>query len=172
MEPKPDLTKAAVCGLFCPSCTVYIATHEEPERLTRLATLMHKTEDEIRCDGCRSDRRTAYCGTCVMVRCAMEKGVEFCGACPEYPCEELKKFQAAMPHRIELWEMQQRICEAGWKAWFAEQHKHYSCPDCGVINSAYDLKCRKCGADPGSEYAAQHADRIREGMKKIGMDLT
>ena len=34
---KPDKTLAAVCGLYCEACSLYIATKEDPARLTALA---------------------------------------------------------------------------------------------------------------------------------------
>ena len=42
-ENEPNITLAAVCGLFCPSCTVYIASNEDPDRLARQAKSMNKT---------------------------------------------------------------------------------------------------------------------------------
>ena len=51
-----DKKLAAVCGLFCPSCTVYIATHEEPERLRIRAKRSGLATEELMCDGCRADR--------------------------------------------------------------------------------------------------------------------
>ncbi|RLB27502.1 MAG: hypothetical protein DRG87_11295 [Deltaproteobacteria bacterium] len=55
----------------------------------------------------------AYCDTCKMSACAQEKGLDFCAECEEYSCSALKEFQAAMPHRIELWQAQVRIKEVG-----------------------------------------------------------
>jgi len=37
---------SAVCGLFCPSCSVFIATKEDPERLKRLAITLNQTIEE------------------------------------------------------------------------------------------------------------------------------
>lgn len=34
---KPDKTLAAVCGLYCEACTLFIATKEDPARLKGLA---------------------------------------------------------------------------------------------------------------------------------------
>ena len=99
---QPDKRLAAVCGLFCPACTVYIATHEDSERLKLLAERMGQSVEATRCEGCRSEVRNSYCKSCAKVSCAAGKGIDFCGACDEYPCQELKDFQALMPHRSEL----------------------------------------------------------------------
>jgi hypothetical protein len=55
-----------------------------------------------------------------MMKCSTEKGIDFCGQCPEYPCADLKTFQAQAPHRSELWKSQERIKEAGYEKWYAE----------------------------------------------------
>ena len=76
----PDKRLAAVCGLFCPACHVYIATQEEPERLAMMGRRFQKSLKEMRCSGCRSSKRCFYCETmCFMAKCAAGKGVDFCG---------------------------------------------------------------------------------------------
>jgi hypothetical protein len=118
----------------------------------------------MECDGCRSERLNVFCRkSCKMKKCAAEKGIEFCGACAEYPCDELKDFQTKMPHRKQLWDSQQRIKDAGWEKWFDEMESLYSCA-CGTINSAYDLKCRKCGAEPSCEYVSRYTDDITKHL--------
>ncbi|MDY7035557.1 MAG: hypothetical protein SV375_05260 [Thermodesulfobacteriota bacterium] len=42
-----DKRLAVVCGLFCPSCTLYIETLEDPERLKRLAKRFELSKDTI-----------------------------------------------------------------------------------------------------------------------------
>jgi len=164
----PDKRLAAVCGLFCPACNFFIGTKEDPERLKGIAGRLQRPVEEIECHGCRSEKRCFYClENCKMVGCAAGKGIDFCGACPEYPCTELSEFQAILPHRIELWESLKRIKEAGYEKWFAEMIDHYSCPACHTLNSAYDLACRKCGTTPSCAYVSQHQDEIRQRLAKI-----
>jgi hypothetical protein len=158
---------AAVCGLFCPACNVFIGTKEDPERLNVMAKRIQRPVEELRCNGCRSEKRCFYCESkCIMAKCASGKGVDFCGECAQYPCKDLKAFQAEMPHRIELWKSHDRIKEAGWVKWYAEMIEHYSCPRCRTINSAYDLKCRKCDNDPSCAYVKLHKDEILRHLAK------
>jgi ribosomal protein L40E len=164
---RPDKREAAVCGLFCPSCSIFIGTKEDPERLKRAAENLGLPVQEMECAGCRSDRRTGYCRTCKMVQCAAEKGIDFCGACADYPCEELKQFQAVLPHRIELWKSQERIKEVGYEEWYTEMLEHYACPRCGTVNSAYDKVCRKCGVPPGCRYVELNQDEIRRRLVEM-----
>ncbi len=162
-----DKRLAAVCGLFCPACTAFIGTHEDPERLKAMARRFKRPVEELHCHGCRSEKRSFYCRTiCTMAKCASAKSVDFCGECAEYPCKNLKAFQAEMPHRIELWQSQERIKEAGYETWYAEMIEHYSCPRCHTINSAYDLKCRKCGKEPSCAYVDLHKNEILRQLAK------
>jgi hypothetical protein len=163
-----DKKTAAVCGLFCPSCTLFIGTQEDPQRLETMSGILKLPVEDIRCGGCRAETRSFFCREqCKMVKCAAEKGIEFCGSCPDYPCQELKDFQCALPHRIELWSSLDRIREAGPQTWYGEMLEHYACPSCGAINSAYDFQCRKCGNDPGSAYVAEHKDEIVKQLGKM-----
>lgn len=164
---EPDKRLAAVCGLFCPACHVFIGTREDPERLKVMARRVQRPLEEMQCNGCRSAKRCFYCETkYTMAKCAAGKGVDFCGECADYPCKDLKAFQAELPHRIELWQSQARIKEAGYEKWYAEMIEHYSCQKCGTLNSAYDLACRKCGSTPSCAYVGLHKDDIIRQMAK------
>jgi len=157
---QPDKKLVAVCGLFCPACGIFIAQRGRLEERKRMAEDLQVPVKDLQCDGCRAEKRFAYCETCTMQACAEEKGLDFCAECEEYPCRPLKEFQAAMPHRIELWEAQIRIKEVGYEKWFEEMLEHYSCAQCGTINSAYHLACRLCGTTPSCAYVVLHKAEI------------
>jgi len=162
-----DLNKifAAVCGLYCKACSWFIATTEEPERLKRLAAELNYSEKESKCYGCRSNKRLPYCKKCRMFDCAAERGIDFCSECEEYPCADLKQFQSAMPHRIEIWGNLERVKSIGYKQWLKEIRGNYTCPRCQTINSTYDLQCRKCGEEPSCNYVAKHRQVIEQYLK-------
>jgi hypothetical protein len=165
----PDIKLSAVCGLFCPACTVFIGSMEEPNRLKALSERFGAEVETMECHGCRSDKRGLYCNkACKMTKCAAEKGVDFCGQCSEYPCTELKAFQSQMPHRIELWESQERIKAVGFEKWYMEMIEQYSCPDCHTINSAYDRACRNCGTAPSSNYVKMHENEVSKFRGRMG----
>ena len=165
----PDKNLAAVCGLFCPACTLYIGTHEDPERLKALSEQRQRPVEDLLCDGCRSERRCFHCNeTCRMVKCAAENGIDFCGACAEYPCADLKEFQSLKPHRLELWRNQELITNIGYEQWYLQMIDRYSCRECRTLNSTYDLQCRKCGASPSCDYVALHRDKIICYMDRTG----
>mgnify|MGYP000859595681 FL=1 len=163
---KPDKTLVSVCGLFCASCGIYNATcQDDTETLKRIADRMKVPYDEIRCEGCRSQTRTAYCKNCFMQQCAASKKIDFCGECAEYPCPELKDFQSKMPHRAELWKSQQRIKEVGWENWYGEMLQHFTCSQCGSLNGWYDITCRVCGYVPGSTFAQNNMEALKTAFK-------
>jgi len=163
-----DKRLAAVCGLFCPACTVYIGHREDPERIKAFAERVNLPLEELQCDGCRSEQRSFFCrNICTMSKCAADKGLNFCSECAEYPCHELKDFQKRMPNRLELWQSLDRIKEVGYEKWFVEMLEHYACPQCGVLNAAPDIKCRKCGAEPGSNYVRLHKEEILQHIDRI-----
>ncbi len=162
----PDKRLAAVCGLFCPACTIFIGTREDPERLKIIAQSTNRLIEKLTCHGCRSEKRCFYCDDiCTMAKCAANRSIDFCGDCLDYPCEGLKAFQAEMPHRIELWKSQDRIKKFGYEKWYAEMIDHYSCSECHTLNSAYDLKCRNCGKEPSCNYVSHHREAIEQYLK-------
>jgi hypothetical protein len=167
LPENSDKTLAAVCGIYCEACTLYIASTQEPARLKNLAEYFGLPEEEIRCFGCRSEKKSPFCkAECKMFDCAIEHGVDFCCECTDYPCDTLKKFQSEAPHRIELFDDLDCIKQKGLKQWLKEVRENYSCPKCGTLNSAYDLSCRKCGAKPGCEYVAKHKPAIEKALKR------
>lgn len=158
---SPNKQFAAVCGLFCPGCSLYIATTEDDtERLARIAAMFGVSEEEVRCLGCRSEVKGPYCKMCKMVTCSDERGVEFCAQCSDYPCEIIVEFQAAMPHRADLFRSGERIRGIGFEAWLKETYREYRCPQCGTINSAYDMACRKCRAEPSCTFVERNREVI------------
>jgi phage FluMu protein Com len=164
METTTEVNKrlAGACGLYCEACTLYIATTEDPERLRRLARHFQLEEEAIRCRGCRSEERGPYCTKCKMIACATERNIDFCSQCAEYPCPDLKLFQSARPHRIDLWDDLARIKNVGWQQWLVEARLKYTCPRCQTINSAYDEKCRACSAQPSCEYVNRNGKIIKD----------
>ncbi len=155
---------AAVCGLPCDACSIFIGSHEDPARLAALAARMGWNPEEAHCDGCRSAKRTPYCRACGLYRCAERRGYAFCSECGEYPCADLEAFHRERPHRAEIRENLQRIGEIGADSWLAEIRRRYACPSCGTLNSAYDLKCRACGHEPGCDYVEAHREEILKAL--------
>ena len=82
----------AFCGLDCEKCDAYIATKNDDQALrVKTAKLWAELNnapilpEHINCDGCRADgRKTVYCQhLCAIRQCALKRGVQTCGDCPE-----------------------------------------------------------------------------------------
>ena len=103
----------AKCGLVCSDCPAYIATknNDDPlrEETAKKWSAMFKSDikpSDINCDGCQSEsaRLFSYCAVCEIRKCAREKKVTTCAACPEYSCEKLDKFLADVPEARKVLE--------------------------------------------------------------------
>ena len=157
---------AAFCGLYCGSCGIYLATQEnDAEKILQYALVLKQSFDETLCDGCKAVRKSVHCSrTCSIIKCSIEKNIEYCGVCQEFPCKELKDFQSRMPHRVEILESQNRLKETGMDQWLIEMKQNYSCPQCKTINTAYDELCRKCGFSPACKFVSRHMELINDHL--------
>lgn len=164
-ESKKKL--AAVCGLYCEACSLFVATNEDPARLKALAARFEVSEEDVKCYGCRAGKRGPYCQTCEMYACAARRNLDFCVECADYPCAVIKQFQSERPHRNELWNDLAEIKRIGCEKWLAAVRSRYTCPKCQTINSAYDFKCRKCGAEPSCDFVAKHKESIKAALKNM-----
>lgn len=95
----------AYCGLVCHTCAIRLATcQEDPTKQREMRAEIarqieehygqeFKPENVGECDGCKADtgRLFAGCRTCQIRKCAMDKGIESCAYCSDYPCEALEK---------------------------------------------------------------------------------
>lgn len=107
MSERPALTPhIAYCGLDCSGCDVYRATAWDDDELRQ--AYVHKVFEQFRievepakveCYGCRDERpKSGYCAWCEVRGCAIERGLENCAHCDEFPCAKLDKVHAAMIH--------------------------------------------------------------------------
>lgn len=91
----------ACCGLDCEQCEARIATIKNDDALRREVAakwcqLNHTdmiTPETINCVGCRAEGvKFAFCQSmCQIRKCAMSKGFETCGQCPDInTCDHIK----------------------------------------------------------------------------------
>jgi hypothetical protein len=94
------LPKLGFCGDNCDICPRYLATQSgDVEQLRKVAALWYKvglrdrvvSPEELICHGCSSTWHSGLerreCAFRTVQECALEKGVENCGKCEDYPCE-------------------------------------------------------------------------------------
>jgi hypothetical protein len=88
----------AFCGIPCSECPAFKATVAgDDDALAKTASEWSSEEyqlvaGDLVCDGCLyPDRRVAkFCFDCGVRACALEKGVETCAHCGDFPCEKLE----------------------------------------------------------------------------------
>ena len=82
----------AYCGLNCAECDAYLATVNDDQALReKTAKLWSELNQvlilpkDIHCEGCRTNGvKTLFCDQlCEIRKCAVQKGVDTCGGCPE-----------------------------------------------------------------------------------------
>jgi len=100
----------AYCGLACNECEALLATkNDDDEKRSEVAALWSKMFNaeikagDINCDGCKTEGGNLFmhCKVCEIRNCGMEKGMENCGHCGDYPCDKLDMVFGAVPDAKE-----------------------------------------------------------------------
>lgn len=95
-----------VCGLDCGVCETYLTTikndDEERKKIAKEWGEKYHSNPEpkdINCLGCNSKNGPWYkhCLDCEIRLCGLEKKIDNCGKCEEYPCEKVAKFIDHVP---------------------------------------------------------------------------
>jgi len=88
----------AMCGLVCDDCIAFIATKKDDDEMRQKVVEAWSTEDErlkleeVDCDGCTIGKRLhSFCAVCDVRICGLEKAIENCAQCDEFPCTKLEK---------------------------------------------------------------------------------
>lgn len=140
------------CGLYCGACYHYRASFSDGIHLLVDAIKKGKDENDYKCQGCRSDKLYVHpgCQECNIRDCTEKKGIIHCGECDEYPCKELKDFQAdGHIHHIDIFNNIEEIREKGPEEWLMTQEKRWEC-SCGTKFSWYETVCQNCGTSLNS----------------------
>ena len=96
----------AFCGSTCHECEAFVATrNDDDKKRAEVAQLWSKKysadikPEDINCDGCKSvgGNHFNYCNVCEIRKCGMERDVENCAYCNDYPCDKLEKFFKIAP---------------------------------------------------------------------------
>jgi hypothetical protein len=158
----------SVCGLYCGSCGIYLATQEnDTQRILEYALVLNQSYDETVCEGCRGDKKSAHClKMCSFIDCSKERKVSHCGECEKFPCINLVEFQSKMPHRIEIIKWLAELKEVGTKQWLIEMRNRFTCGNCETVNSGYDISCRKCKITPSCAFTSQYMKMIEQYLAK------
>lgn len=118
----------APCGIACILCHRYC-------------------EDDEPCQGCRDGKgKSKHCQSCLIMKCAGEKGYSFCIECEEFPCQEIVDFNDMYIRRFghEFLPNAFLMKNEGKEALVERLKQRWSCPECGDIICIHDNKCSGC----------------------------
>jgi hypothetical protein len=138
---------AGKCGVYCGSCPVYRSYKDKDEKaLLSTAISTRCTLDLINCDGCGSEQRFVLSKRCAIRKCAIEKGVDACALCKEYPCDSISLFYDDGIISVKQPELNSaRIKEIGLNRWLEEIDKGSRCKNCGRHLIIGSRECPECG---------------------------
>lgn len=107
----PEKRIIAFCGRICDTCLAYIAKKTNNNNLRKKAVKEWTSEkfsfeiEDINCDGCTNDKELlTYCTVCKVRKCGLEKELENCAYCADYPCKTLERVwnHLLFPHAQEV----------------------------------------------------------------------
>jgi hypothetical protein len=150
---EQDVKKlVGICGLYCGTCQIYLASQENDiEQLEKISQSTSIPIEEIRCDGCLSDKVFFPCVECRhgFRQCAREKKVTWCFQCHDFPCQRLSDFTNVhiingISHHALVIEDLQYMKEHGIEQWVEQQERAGRCPQCRKRLYWFVRECSNC----------------------------
>lgn len=139
----------APCGLYCGVCGIFQATIKDDQNLKeKLAKAYGDSPDKINCQGCLSDTVYWYCSACPVKSCAIEKKMEGCHQCDQFPCEKIDAFPVPEGKKNILRAVPEWR-KLGTEDFIAAEEKRFTCPQCRTTLFRGARKCRTCGTLSG-----------------------
>ena len=151
MEIDPGFL--APCGLYCGVCGVYYATRDKNDKFLDKLLKMYQsnvpeqleevTIEDLKCDGCMSDRVSVFCRVCTIKSCTRERGYVGCHECDDFPCSHIESFpmpvgKKVITRAIPYWR------EHGTEKWVRDEESRYRCPECDHQLFRGAKRCNKC----------------------------
>jgi len=136
----------APCGLYCGVCGIYQATATGDHNLKeKLAHFYHDIPDKINCRGCLSDTVYWYCSSCPIKSCVIEKKIQGCHQCDQFPCDKVESFPVPEGKKNILRAVPEWR-KRGTEAFIAAEEERFTCPHCRTALFRGSRKCRTCGS--------------------------
>lgn len=151
-----DMEKlVGICGIYCGTCPSYLAFQKNDQAMQQERSKSKGLSiEEIRCEGCLSDKVAAHCASCRhgFRQCAADHGVTWCFQCTEFPCQRLEDFKDVhvvngISHHVHLVEELRYMKEHGTENWLKMQENKGKCPACGNMLYWFDRRCPHCQAE-------------------------
>ena len=120
----------APCGMDCLVCSVHLKKKKP-------------------CSGCLSDDagKPERCKDCKIKLCAQAKGISYCFACADFPCQGIHNLEKSYKKRdhLSLLENSQVVKDKGLEFFLQSEKNKWSCADCQGVISLHDKTCSECG---------------------------
>jgi hypothetical protein len=130
------------CGLFCGACSFKIAYEtQNQEHINHMPSVYDhlKGRELENCPGCRLEHK---CGECEIRDCAVEKKIDYCFQCIDYPCQLINEFSNdGKPHHKEIIKNFELLKEVGEDEWLKIMGNKYLCIKCNKKKSWYYKEC-------------------------------
>ena len=55
-------------------------------------------KEKVNCPGCIAAKGQMFWGKCELAMCCVEKGLQHCGQCSEFPCDKLREYSYDKEH--------------------------------------------------------------------------
>jgi hypothetical protein len=134
----------APCGLYCGVCGIYHADRDNNQKLKeKLAGAYGLTVEQISCSGCLSDHKFVFCQTCGIRSCVLDKGMEGCHQCEDFPCTLIETFPVPVGKKVILRSIPERK-NLGDPKWVETEESRYRCPHCGNRLFRGVKRCGSC----------------------------
>ncbi|MBI4831072.1 MAG: DUF3795 domain-containing protein [Candidatus Lindowbacteria bacterium] len=135
---------AAPCGLYCGVCGFYRAYKTDNQKLKeKLGSFYGIEPKDIVCEGCLSDVVFGFCRACAVRACALEKNIEGCFECAEFPCVHIENYPFDVAKKYIMSGTKRRR-EFGTEKWIAWETAHYTCKECGAVAFREAKRCPEC----------------------------
>lgn len=139
------------CGLYCGACDILLAYKKGYQ--DKVASFLNVEPSQIKCHGCKTDTLFINCQNCKIRNCAINRNMEHCNDCNDYPCNIFNELihdfsnQFKLPHLKIIPKNLLTIKNIGVNPWLSEQEKQWKCPECQTSFSWYTPNCTNCGKD-------------------------
>ncbi len=130
------------CGLYCGACSFKTAYETQDQKHIRNMPSYydHLKDNELEdCPGCRLENK---CGECQIRDCAVDKNIDYCSQCTDYPCQLINNFvNDGKPHHEEIIDNFKLLSNIGEDRWLKVMKNRWSCKKCGNKKSWYYENC-------------------------------
>lgn len=134
---SPDLL-IAPCGINCRVCYAF-------------------QRSKNKCSGCRAEDKDKPVSRviCKIKTCPkfIEKGIDYCGQCDEFPCKNLKNLDKRYQGKyfMSMISNQKMIADEGIEKFLESEDNKWKCSSCENFLCAHKKECTNCGL-PLSEH--------------------